>query len=215
MHTSENSKNKVSNGVKFAFFGTSTLSVIVLEKMKTLGFVPSLIITVPDQPKGRKLVLTAPETKVWADENKIACLQLKSLRTEESFEQIKKHGEFDVFVVASYGKIIPDNILEYPKYKTLNIHPSLLPRLRGASPIISAILSENETGVSIIKLDSEMDHGPVLFQEKVMTSEWPPYEEDLEKILAERSGELVCVLLPKWINGGIIGVEQDLSLIHI
>lgn len=198
-----------SQQIKYAFFGSSELSVIILEKMKSLGFEPDLVITVPDQPKGRKLTLTAPETKVWADENNIPSLQLKTLRSEESFEQIKKFGDFDIFIVASYGKIIPDNILYYPKYKTLNIHPSLLPKLRGASPIKSAILAENETGTSIIVLDSEMDHGPIIFQEKVSSPEWPPYEEELEKTLAEKSAEAICKILPDWINGEINPVEQD------
>lgn len=201
-------KPNISN-IKFGFFGSSTLSVIVLEKMKSLGFLPSLIITVPDQPKGRKLILTPPDTKKWADENKIPVLQLKTLKTEESFEQIKKFGAFDVFLVASYGKIIPDNILYYPKFKTLNIHPSLLPKLRGASPIKSAVLSEDETGISIIRLDSEMDHGPILFQQKVVTPEWPPYEEDLEKILSEKSADAICDILPKWLQGEIKETEQD------
>lgn len=198
-----------SRKIRYGFFGSSELSVIVLEKMKSLGFLPDLIITVPDQPKGRKLILTPPETKVWADENNIPSLQLKTLRTEESFKSIKNFGEFDVFIVASYGKIIPDNILYYPKHKTLNIHPSLLPRLRGASPIKSAILSESETGTSIIVLDNEMDHGPIIYQEKISMPTWPPYEEDLEKILAEKSAEAICKILPDWIDGKLQEVEQD------
>lgn len=202
----------MENKIKFAFFGTSELSVIVLEKMKSLGFSPTLIITPEDKPKGRKLVLTPPDAKVWADGNKVPCLQLKTLRNEDAYKKILSFGGFDVFIVASYGKIIPDNILEIPKHHTLNIHPSLLPKLRGASPIISAILSEDETGVSIIKLDSEMDHGPILAQEKVSIENWPPYEEDLEKVLAEKGAEMICRIIPNWISGDVKELDQDHSL---
>lgn len=199
------------NKIKFAFFGSSDLSILVLEKMKSLGHTPSLIIAPEDKPKGRKLVLTPPESKTWADQNSIPCLQLRTLRTEEAFGKISSFGNFDVFIVASYGKLIPDNILNFPKHQTLNVHPSLLPKLRGASPIISAILSENETGVSIIRLDSEMDHGPILSQEKVTIDPWPPYEEDLEKVLAERGAEMLCDILPDWISGKISELPQDHS----
>lgn len=200
-----------NNKINWAFFGGSDLSVIFLEKLKEFGLVPSVIITTPDMPKGRNLVLTPPEAKVWAEENNILCLQFQSLRRPEVEEEIRKsiNSEFDVFVVASYGKIIPENILNIPTHKTLNLHPSLLPKLRGPSPIISSILEENETGVSIILLDNEMDHGPILAQKKISVPEWPPYEKDLQDTLALRGAEMFFDILPKWLNGEIKAVEQD------
>ncbi len=203
------SKNKEKN-INFAFFGTSEISVTILNELKKEGLLPKLIVTTEDKPKGRKMLLTPPLTKTWAEEEKIPFIQLKTLRTPESEAEIRKYSEnYDVFIVASYGKIIPQNILDIPKYKTLNVHPSLLPKLRGPSPIKSAILSENETGVTIIRLDSEVDHGPILEQKKVEVAEWPPYAQDLENLLGKIGVEMLIEILPKWIAGGIEEKEQE------
>ena len=204
------------DSIKFAFFGTSEFSIIVLDELKTRGFVPKLIITAEDKSKGRNLVMTPPEARVWAEKNNIPFVQLKTLRENESEKIIRSYlpDGFDVFVVASYGKIIPVNVLGIPKYKTLNIHPSLLPKLRGSSPIQSAILRESETGVSIIRLDSEIDHGPILSQKKVVewSTENVPYAEDLEKMLAKEGALLLAETLPNWVLGKVQEVEQDHSL---
>lgn len=204
-------KNNVQN-INFAFFGTSEISVIILNELKKEGFIPKLIVTTEDKPKGRKMILTSPLTKIWAGEEKIPFVQLKTLRSPESETTIRKYCKnYDVFIVASYGKMIPENILNIPKYKTLNVHPSLLPKLRGPSPIKSAILSENETGVTIIRLDNEMDHGPILEQKKVDVSTWPPYALDLENILGKVGGGMLTHILPRWIQGEITEQEQNHS----
>ena len=199
------------NKLNWAFFGTSKFSVVVLDELKSEGLITSLIVTTEDKPKGRKLILTAPETKTWAIENNIPYIQPKTLKDTEVVSKLSTLN-FELFIVASYGKIIPQNILDIPKYKTLNVHPSLLPRLRGASPIQSAILNEDETGVSIIRLDSEMDHGPILHKETVATDEWPTYAEKLEKRLGEVGGKMLVKILPDWIDGKILEKEQDHSL---
>ncbi|MFA7216812.1 MAG: methionyl-tRNA formyltransferase [Candidatus Paceibacterota bacterium] len=198
------------NNINFAFFGTSRFSVIVLDELKKNGFLPSLIITTEDKPKGRKLILTPPEVKDWTLKENIPFIQPKTLK-DSSVE--KMIGETiknpDVFIVASYGKIIPEDILNIPKHKTLNVHPSLLPKLRGASPIQSSILEENETGVTIIKLDKEMDHGPIVSQQKIKIENWPPYAMDLENILAEKGGQMLSEILPKWISDEIKETPQQ------
>ncbi len=199
-----------NKNITFAFFGTSEISVTVLNELKKHSLVPKLIVTTEDKPQGRKMILTPPSTKVWAETEKVPYLQLKTLKTPESESAIRKYCEnYDVFIVASYGKLIPQNILDIPKYKTLNVHPSLLPKLRGPSPIKSAILSENETGVTIIRLDSEMDHGPILEQRKVSVNPWPSYESDLEELLGKVGAEMLVDILPKWIAGEIQEKEQD------
>lgn len=203
--------------INFAFFGTSEFSVIILNELKSSGFLPALIVTTPNKPKGRKLVLTSSEVKVWAIENNIKYIQPESLRISKNpniVEEIKSYskGGFDLFIVASYGKIIPQEVLDIPTKQTLNVHPSLLPKLRGASPIQSAILGENETGVTIIRLDAEMDHGPIVAQEKVEVQNWPPYSLELEKILGKRGGQILAEVLPKWIKGEIKEIPQDHSL---
>ena len=205
------------NNLNFAFLGGEPLAIPVLQKLYENGLVPQLIVCNPDKPKGRNLEITPPPTKVWAEKNNIPYIQLKTLKKPESEEAIKNHSKegYDFFVVASYGKIIPQNILDIPKYKTLNVHPSLLPKLRGPSPIKSAILTENETGVSIMLLDAEMDHGPLLAQKKVEIKDWPPYAEDLEKTLGKIGGEMLVEVLPLWLEGKIKEKEQDHSIATI
>ena len=197
------------NQIKFVFWGTSEFSVYILDALKTKGFLPSMIVSTPDKPQGRKLEVKPTLTKIWATENNIPVLQPERLKeNNELFLQLSSL-EVDVFIVASYGKIIPERFLNIPKYKTLNVHPSLLPTLRGPSPIETAILQDiKNTGVSIMLLDKEMDHGPILEQVKYSISEWSTKEE-LEKIFGKIGGELLSEILPKWISGEISAKEQD------
>lgn len=197
--------------LKILFFGTPWFAKEILEKMKEEGFIPKLIITGQDKPKGRKLVITPPEVKIFAQENNIPFLQPKSLKTEEFLNQIKSFGDFDLGVVCSYGKIIPKNILDIPKGGNINVHPSLLPRLRGPSPIQSAILTEEKTGVTIMQVDEEMDHGPILLQKEVII-DWPPYVDDLEQLLAKEGGQMLCEAINMFIDKTLKGVEQNHSL---
>lgn len=201
------------NNLKWAFFGSSEFSVVVLDKLYESGFSPSLIVTVPNKPEGRKMTIKPAEVKVWAKSKNINCLQPQSLKSAESIKAITEHfnSNIDLFLVTHYGKMIPDELLNAPKFKTLNIHPSLLPKLRGPSPIKSAILLENETGVTIIRLDDEMDHGPILSKEKIEVKEWPPYEKDLKISLAKLGAQMFLKILPDWTEGRLLEVEQDHS----
>lgn len=201
-------KNKTKPNI--VFLGTSDISVIVLEELKKANLTPILIITMPDKPKGRKLVLTPPPVKVWAEINKVDFIQPEKLSGD--FLNILTKKNFDLFVVASYGKILKQELLDIPKYGTLNVHPSLLPKLRGASPIISAILKdEKKTGVTIILLDAGMDSGPILAQKEITPKNWPSKASELEEMLAKKGGELLCEIIPKWINGEIKPKEQEHS----
>ena len=124
-----------------------------------------------------------------------------------SFDDFKKIKP-DICVVAAYGKIIPKEYLEIPKYGFLNIHPSLLPKYRGASPIQTAILNgEKETGVTIILMDEKIDHGPVITVEKLKIKN--EKYKDLENKLAKLGAKLLVDILPKWINRKIKPVEQS------
>jgi len=200
----------MNNNSKFAFFGTDELSVKVLETLKDRGLLPSLIVTVPDQPKGRKLVLTPPPVKLWALENKIDFAQPESLNDPAFYSTLDtRHSTF--FLVASYGKIIPQNILDLPTHGSLNIHPSLLPKYRGATPLESAILAgDDKTGVTIMKLDAEMDHGPIVAQTELDISDLPYYEK-LRDELAEMGANLLADVLPKYLSGELVPTEQDHS----
>jgi methionyl-tRNA formyltransferase len=196
--------------IKFAFFGSSEFSIHVLEVLKTKEFLPSLIITTPDKPKGRGLVLSSTPVKLWAEKNNIPVLDPAKL-DDVFIKQYKGYPWIELFIVASYGKIIPDQIINLPEHKTLNVHPSLLPNYRGASPIQSAITDDaKDTGVTIIRLDKEMDHGPIVTVENIHFDEWPTYEAVEEK-LGSIGGNLLAKILLDWIDGKIKEVNQDHS----
>ena len=189
--------------LNFAFFGGEPLAVPVLEILHQNGIVPAHIVCNPDKPAGRNLKLTPPPTKVWAVEHNIPFIQPE----KPSSSDLK--DIFDFLVVVAYGKIIPKEALDSTKYGAINIHPSLLPKYRGPSPIVSAILNgDTETGVTIIKIDEEMDHGPILAQEKIYLS-GNELTEDLEKTLVELGGKLLVEVISKLPE--VEEVEQDHS----
>ena len=199
--------------MKWVFFGSSEFSVYVLDELKQHGMLPDLILTTSDKPKGRKMLLTPNKVKVWAQNNRIEFIDPKSLNPsnnsgQETYKNLKDKG-YDLFLVASYGKIIPKEIFDIPNYKTLNIHPSLLPKYRGASPIQSQILNnEKDIGVSLMLIDEEMDHGPILIQKKINTENWPIGRMELEKLLAIEGARLFNHSYKEWLEGAINGVQQ-------
>jgi len=202
--------------LRIAYFGTPAFSVAILEELAKAGIAPSIIVTTPDAPRGRGLVLTPPETKVWAEEHDIEVLQPATLRltaTEDLARDILYNSEWDLFIVASYGKILPKELLAIPRHGTLNVHPSLLPKYRGASPIRSAILedAQDATGVTIMLLDEGMDSGPIVAQARVTPEEWPPRAQVFEQLLAKEGGELLAEVIPLWVKGEITPEEQDAS----
>lgn len=201
-----------STPYSIVFFGTPQISVYVLEELEKGGVVPSLIVTAPDTKRGRKMLLTPPEVKVWAEARNIPVLQPEKITTEfiSQLKELAPQEGWDIFTVAAYGKLLPKDLLDIPKYQVVNVHPSLLPRLRGANPIRGAILAdEKEVGVSIMLVDEEMDHGPILAQEKVPVPEWPPQGSELDELLARRGGRLLAETLPQWIKGELESKEQD------
>jgi methionyl-tRNA formyltransferase len=221
--------------ISFIFFGTSDFATIILDELQSHGYLPDLIITTPDTPQGRKLVMTPPPVKMWADKNSVHVLQPATLKDAELVKKLEAEapgGRWDVFVVASYGKIIPKTLLDMPKHQVLNVHPSLLPKYRGASPLQSAILDDaHDTGVTIMRLDEEMDHGPIVATKKLEAAHllsasqtpaastqsatqhtaWPPTSALLKKVLGQMGGTLLATVLPKWIDGSISETPQDHS----
>ena len=203
--------NNAPTTPRVVFFGTPRFAAIVLDELVAAGYLPVLIVTAPDKPKGRKLVLTPSEVKVWANAHHIPVLTPEKLQDELFAQELKKAGG-DLFLVAAYGKIIPKAVLDIPKHGTLNVHPSLLPKFRGPSPIESAILSdEDHTGTSIMVLDEAMDHGPIVAQrlfEGSATTEahpslaWPPKADTLTDALAHEGGKLLAESIPTWIMTG-------------
>ncbi len=199
-----------SNNVKIAFFGNSDFSLIALKELKNNGVIPSIIVTTPDKPQGRKMVLTPTPTKVWAEENGVECIEPIKLKDEIFLDKIKN---YNLYIVASYGKIIPKIVIDLPKYKVLNIHPSLLPKYRGPSPLQEQILNnEKEVGVSIMLVDEQVDHGAVVSQKIVAVEGWPAGFNYLQEKLAAEGSQLLAEILPDWIKGKIEPVAQDDSL---
>lgn len=177
----------------FGFFGSPRFAEIALQELLARGFVPAFVVTNPDRPVGRKGAITPPAVKALAAAHGIPVFQPEKIRDAE-----RDLGELgaEVFVVAAYAQIIPKSIVLMPSQGTIGIHPSLLPRHRGASPIQNAILQGDEvTGTTIYKLDEKMDHGPVLAQEQVPLSDTMDYRV-LEEVLAKLGGKLAAGVLP-------------------
>lgn len=200
-----------TSNLNIAFFGTPDLARIVLEELALAGIVPSLVITNPDAPVGRKAVMTAPPAKVWAIENNIPVIQPASLREATTLPELTSHP-WDLFIVAAYGKLIPQWLLNIPTHGALNVHPSLLPNLRGASPIRSAIAQNiRTTGVSIMLLDAELDHGPIVVQMNtdISAENWPVPGLVLEEGMAHQGGALLASIIPDYISGKLTPIAQN------
>ena len=195
---------------RIAFFGTPRFAVYILDELQKAGITPSLIVTAPDRPAGRGLKLTPPPVKDWALTRDITFVQPTSLKGDDPDTDPLLNSEWDLFIVAAYGKILPEALVHAPAFGTLNVHPSLLPKFRGASPIESQILADERTvGVSIMQLDREMDHGPVLAQASITLDEWPVRARDLEELLATEGGSLLAESIPPYLRGELTPTEQD------
>jgi methionyl-tRNA formyltransferase len=180
---------------RFVFFGTPHFATIVLDELEHAGLVPSLVVTTPDKPKGRKLVMTPSDVRIWSEARNIPVMTPSTLKSDEMRNALEEVGA-DCFVVAAYGKLIPKMILDIPPQGVLNVHPSLLPKFRGPSPIESAILSnEKETGVTIILLDEEMDHGPILARSSSVNLANTPKGSFLTQQLAHEGGKLLSMVM--------------------
>lgn len=194
--------------VRYAFFGTGPLAESVLAALVRAGYTPSLLVTKPDAPQGRHMQITPPHIKVWAEMKEIPVYQPESLK--ELPEDSPLHTQkYDLFIVASYGKIIPESVLSLPKHGVLNVHPSLLPLYRGPSPIESALLDGvMTTGVSIMKLDNEMDHGPILTQAAFIIHP-STTAGHMEVECGQLGGDLLVQVLPHYLEGTLIPKEQE------
>lgn len=191
---------------KIIFMGTPEFGAIILEGLVKSGYKPVLVITETDKPVGRKKILTPPIVKTVALRYNIPILQPE--RIENTKYQIPD-AKPDLIIVAAYGQFLPKEILEIPKYGCLNVHPSLLPKYRGSSPIQSAILNgDRETGVTIILMDSKIDHGPILAQKR-LEIKIRETAEQLHDRLVELGAKVLTDTIPNWIKGGIKPTLQD------
>lgn len=198
--------------MRYAFFGTPRFAAIILEKLIAGGIPPALIVTNPDRPAGRKKILTPPPAKLITSAHNIPIYQPEKLEIENWELEINKLGGIDLAVVAAYGKIISQDIINSISAKFVGVHPSLLPELRGATPIQSALLvDKKQTGVSLFILDEEVDHGPIISQKTLAIAKDDNYLS-LEKKLAELGAEMLVADMPRFIKNEIKPIEQNHAL---
>lgn len=176
---------------RVVFFGTSDFPSPSLEALRAdKDFEITLVVTQPDKPVGRSKQLMAPPVKRAALQMGLSVWQPESLKTAEAEDRLKKENA-DAFIVAAYGKILPQRLLDIPRMGCVNIHGSLLPLYRGASPVSAAIAAgEKETGVTIMKMDAKMDEGPIM-----ATQRTPINDDDTTETLMGRLAELGAALL--------------------
>lgn len=215
------------NKKKIVFCGSPELAIPTLEALiNTENYQVVAVITQADKPAGRGQKLKAPAVKVFAEAHKIRVLQpttLKKISLEnhqlkssdnkpeniELVEFLNTTPDIEAFIVVAYGKIIPQSLLDFPKSGCINVHMSLLPRLRGAAPIQRAILEgDKESGVSIMQLDSGLDTGPVFAMEGITLS-----KDETSGSLAEKLSKIGANLLLKTldniISGKLPSTQQD------
>lgn len=194
--------------MKLVFMGTPDYAVNTLEALISAGHNVAAVFAQPDKPVGRKHIITPPPVKVCAGNHGIAVYQPNTLRDGKA-EEILKEIAPDAIVVVAYGKILPKEILNIPKYGCVNGHASLLPKYRGASPIQWCIVcGETETGVTAMKMDEGMDTGDILKTVKTEIGD----EETAEELFDRLSGltaELLVKTLEDLESGNITPIKQD------
>ncbi len=196
--------------MRIVFMGTPDYSVKTLDALKAAGHDVAAVFAQPDKPVGRKQILTPPPVKQRALELAIPCYQPTTLRDGTALEILKQLNP-DAIVVVAYGKILPKEILELPKFGCINGHASLLPRHRGASPIQWAIVcGDSQTGVTTMLMDEGMDTGDILDSAVTDIGEQETAEQLFER-LSQISADLMVSTLERLQNGAVIPKKQDES----
>ena len=196
---------------KIVFMGTPKFAVPVLE-MLIENYGVDLVITQPDKKVGRKKVLTAPPVKVIAEEKGIKVLQPEKISNDENVLSELKELNPDIIITAAYGQLVPETILEIPKYKCINVHGSLLPKLRGGAPIQYSILEDHEkTGITIMYMVKKLDAGDMISKAEIDILESDNYESLHDK-LSIVGRDLLKKTLPNIFSENISPEKQDDSL---
>ena len=188
--------------------GTPKFSVPVLESLIGHGNTIAGVVTRPDKPVGRGRRMEESPIKIYAKNHGYGVFQPKNFRSAQAVDQISQLNP-DIFVIAAYGTILPQSLLDIPRYGAINLHPSLLPKYRGPSPVATAILNgELVTGISIMYLDSGIDTGPVLSQvEEPIRSE--DTTESLTTRLFAKGGDLLLTQISLIRNNKVSLTLQD------
>lgn len=197
----------MGNTKKIAFWGTPDFTTSFLNILHENVLSPSLIVTNPDRPSGRGMLLHVPAPALWAKTHGVKVLQPEKI-DDSFFEELQKEP-WDLFIVIAYGKILPEKVIALPKFGTINIHYSLLPKYRGATPVESAILNgDTTTGVCIQQMRYELDSGPIFAQKQLTIS-----PTDTTVTLRDRLNTEALSLLPEVIGSifqnTITPIEQN------
>ncbi len=192
------------------FFGSGPYGNIALKRLIERGLIVDVVVTKNDAPSGRGLILKENEVATTAQASKIKTL--KPIKLDKEFIENLKNEKPDLFLVVSYGKILSKEVLDIPSFGTINIHPSLLPKYRGTAPLEFPFLNNDSvTGITLMLLDEEMDHGPILIQDEFEIH--PDMRKiDLGLILFEHGVDLFVDNLESILNGSILPIEQDHAL---
>lgn len=188
--------------------GTPEFALPSLEKLIEENYDICAVFTKPDKPQGRKRIITPPPVKVFAQEHGLQVFQPEKLKIRETYDLIKNLNP-DAIVVVAYGKILPKNIIDMPKYGCINVHGSLLPRYRGAAPIQWSIINGDKvTGISTMFMDEGLDTGDILLQSKVSIN-GDETSEELKKRLSVIGADLLIKTLKELENGTLERIKQD------
>lgn len=193
--------------MKIVFMGTPDFAAGALQALIAAEHEITAVVTQPDKPKGRSKELQFPPVKECAIKHGIPVFQPVKIKTPEAVAQLKTY-EADIYVVVAFGQILSQEILDIPKYGCLNIHASLLPKYRGASPIQHVIIDgEKETGITIMQMDAGLDTGDMLYQKKVAISPEDTFETLHDKLMA-LGGEAIAEALPLLVAGKLTPQKQ-------
>jgi len=192
---------------RIAFFGTPEIAVLTLQSLGENNLTPILVVTKPDAHVGRKKILTQSPIKKYALQKNIPVLE--PLKLDTSFIDYLRECSLDAIIVFAYGKIFPLELLELPHRGCLNIHASLLPLYRGASPIQNALLNgEIETGVTLMRMEKGLDTGDIIAQKKLPID---PHDtaQTLSQKLSLLAPQVLLSPLPQWLEGSLTSIPQD------
>ena len=197
--------------MKILFMGTPDFALASLKELCESGLDVVGVVTQPDKPKGRGYTLTPPPVKVYALERGLPVYQPATLRGDD-FAALLSEIDPEMIVVAAYGKILPENVINYPKFGCINVHGSLLPKYRGAAPMQRAIIDgEDETGITIMYMDVGLDTGDML-KKRAVKIEQDDNFEDIHDKLAECGAKLLLEVIDEIACGKNARIKQDDNL---
>lgn len=202
--------------IKVVFLATPDIAVKSLQELcKHEDFDVCAVVTQPDRPKGRGNKLTPPPVKVCANENSIVCYQTERISRDSELIQKLKDIKPDFLVTFAFGQILSQEVLDIPKFSTINLHASLLPKYRGANPIQRCIYNGDcETGITTMITVLELDAGDICKIDKIQITE-NMNDIELKDIISQKSPDLICSTLKELYNGNLIPKKQDESGVTI